>query len=246
MNHSFDIEIAKEYGVNIAIMLSNLDFWILKNKANNKHFYDGKYWTYNSIKAFHELFPYWSEKQIRSILEKMLNYELIEKGNYSNSQYNRTCWYSITDLGNSILRNSKFDLPKKANRFDQKGETITDINTYINTDINNNCQVDEDTKNKVTEIIKYLNDKTNKNFRLEAKSNREHIVARLEEGYTIRDFKYVIDIKTKEWINTEMDTYLCPQTLFRPSNFEKYLNQKQSNIKKAEERKGIDEDIPTV
>ena len=57
MTHQFDTEIAKEYGVDIAIVVSNIAFWLQKNKANGKHIHDGKVWTYNSTKAFKELFP---------------------------------------------------------------------------------------------------------------------------------------------------------------------------------------------
>ena len=111
------------------------------------------------------------------------------------------------------------------------------IKDYIK---DNNSQVDEDVKIKITEIIKYLNSKTNKSFRVEAKSNREPILARLKEGYEIKDFKKVIDTKTREWLGTDMDTYLCPQTLFRLSNFEKYLNQK-SICKKV-----VDDEVPFI
>ena len=68
MTHQFDAGIAEIYGVEIAIMVQNFAFWIAKNKANNRNFYEGKTWTYNTIKAFNELFPYWSESQIRRIL----------------------------------------------------------------------------------------------------------------------------------------------------------------------------------
>ena len=55
MKHSFDVELAKEYGILEAILIQNIYFWIEKNKANKKHFYDGRYWTYNSKKAFSEM-----------------------------------------------------------------------------------------------------------------------------------------------------------------------------------------------
>ena len=51
MNFSFDGEFAKEHGVNEAIMYQYFSYWIAKNKANDKHFYDGYTWTYNSQKA---------------------------------------------------------------------------------------------------------------------------------------------------------------------------------------------------
>ena len=60
--HSFNTKIAKKLGMVEAVLLHNIQFWIEKSKANNKHFYKGKYWTYNSAKAFSELFDYLSEK----------------------------------------------------------------------------------------------------------------------------------------------------------------------------------------
>ena len=97
---------------------------------------------------------------------------------------------------------------------------------------------DADTTNKVTEIINYLNEKSDKMYK-QSKSNVEPISARLKEGYTVNDFKRVIDTKVKEWKNTEFEKYIRPETLFRPKNFDNYLNQpetkkngKQSNIEK--------------
>ena len=55
----------------------------------------------------------------------------------------------------------------------------------------------------------------------------------------MEDFKLVIDKKCKEWIGTEFEKYLTPETLFRPSNFEKYLNQnitEKKNCKAPEKR----------
>ena len=52
MNYIFDVEVAREYGVNEAIFISNLQFWIAKNKANGIHYHGNRTWTYNSNKAY--------------------------------------------------------------------------------------------------------------------------------------------------------------------------------------------------
>lgn len=85
--------------------------------------------------------------------------------------------------------------------------------------------------NTIKEIIDYLNTKINSNYRYQTKTTQKSINARLEEGYTIDDFKRVIDIKCAEWMGTEFEKYLTPDTLFRPSKFEKYLNQKMPEKK---------------
>ena len=60
--HSFDTEDAAKYGVVAATILRNLQFWIEKNAANDSHFHDGRYWTYNSVTAFEALFPVLEQK----------------------------------------------------------------------------------------------------------------------------------------------------------------------------------------
>lgn len=125
----FDVDIAKEYGINAAVILQNLSYWIEKNRANDQNFFDGNYWTYNSNKAFEKLFPYLSAKQIRSTIEKLIEQGLIITGNYNKSAYDRTLWYAITEKGNLILQNGKNHLPVGANGIDPEGGPIPNINT---------------------------------------------------------------------------------------------------------------------
>ncbi len=144
MQHSFGVELAKEYGILEAILIQNIYFWIDKNKANKKHFYDGRYWTYNSRKAFSEMFPYASEKQIRRALEKLEKLNILITGNYNKQWSDRTLWYSFSDVGLSIVQKRQMQLSEKTNdkcpngqmTNAQEGKAIPYINTNINTDNN--------------------------------------------------------------------------------------------------------------
>ena len=136
MNHSFNIKIAEKYGVNEAILLENIVFWIEKNKANDKHFYDGEYWTYNSANAFTKLFPYWTKRQIEHILKKLFDNGLIKKGSYNKHKYDRTLWYSLTKLSKSLYEICDMVITEKEHLNTKNVEPIPDINTDINTDIN--------------------------------------------------------------------------------------------------------------
>ena len=78
---------------------------------------------------------------------------------------------------------------------------------------------------KTKEILEYLNSKLNTNYKSTSKKTQSLVRARLNEGYTIDDFKKVIDIKCDEWLNTSMSKYLRPETLFS-NKFESYLNQR--------------------
>jgi uncharacterized phage protein (TIGR02220 family) len=72
-------------------------------------------------------------------------------------------------------------------------------------------------------IIDYLNEKVGSGFR-HSEASRKNIGARLAESFTADDCRLVIDFKCVEWIGTEFDKYLTPETLFRPSKFENNLN----------------------
>lgn len=73
------------------------------------------------------------------------------------------------------------------------------------------------------EVISYLNLKANKNFKFDTASHHKFIKARLKEGYTLEDFKKVVDIMSAKWIGTEYEQYLQPQTLFG-NKMDNYLN----------------------
>jgi uncharacterized phage protein (TIGR02220 family) len=77
---------------------------------------------------------------------------------------------------------------------------------------------------EIKEIVDYLNLVAGTNYKYKTKNTQKHINARLAEGYEVEDFKTVIDKKANEWRGTEMEKYLCPETLFG-TKFEKYLNQ---------------------
>ncbi len=77
------------------------------------------------------------------------------------------------------------------------------------------------------EVIDHLNMRTGSSYR-HSDSARKHILGRLNEGFTVQDCKDVIDKKCVDWVGTEYEKFLVPDTLFRPSNFEKYLNQRIS------------------
>ena len=73
-------------------------------------------------------------------------------------------------------------------------------------------------------IIDYLNNKINANYRCNSAKTKSLIDARLNEGYKEEDFFLVIDKKYKEWKDSEMEKFLRPETLFS-NKFESYYNQ---------------------
>lgn len=138
MNHSFDKDIAVAYGLTEAIILNHMQFWIEQNEANNINFYDGSYWTFNSAKAYAEIFPYFSQRQIQCALKHLRDEGILKTGNYNKLAYDRTLWYAFTEYGKSIMQKCKMEDVKMSNGFDAQVKPIPDNNTNINSDINSN------------------------------------------------------------------------------------------------------------
>ena len=208
MEHHFSVEFAERYGILEAVLMNHMQFWIQKNELNKMNFYDGHYWTYNSMRALHEMFPYVSERKLRNALKRLEDDGIIMTGNYNKSAYDRTIWYAITEKGKSILQNCKMEVAEMSNGSVENGKPIPDNNTDIE------------------QIIEYLNEKAGTRYRATSKATQKLIKARLSE-FTVEDCKTVIDNKVKEWKYTDMEQYLRPQTLFG-TKFEAYLNQKKS------------------
>jgi len=126
VEHSFDIEIATTYGMLEATLLKNIYFWIQKNEANETNFYDGGYWTYNSVKAFEKLFPYASARKIANALTKLEKSGVIKTGNYNAISYDRTKWYALTKRGYSIMQKCKMEISETSNGNVENVEPIPD------------------------------------------------------------------------------------------------------------------------
>jgi uncharacterized phage protein (TIGR02220 family) len=100
----------------------------------------------------------------------------------------------------------------------------------------------EEEKNNIPyrEIVSYLNVKTSSSYKPATKKTQTLIKARWNEGFTLDDFKRVIDNKVSEWLkDTKMSQYLRPETLFG-TKFESYLNQKEV---KGDARTGQNSDL---
>ena len=104
-------------------------------------------------------------------------------------------------------------------------DTVTVTDSITGTVSDSEADTDRSRLPEIKEIIQYLNDRCGTRYRYQTKGTQEHINARLKEGYTVDDFKTVIDKKFEEWHGTDMEKFLRPETLFA-GKFESYLNQK--------------------
>jgi hypothetical protein len=95
--HSFSVALAERFGPLESIFLSNICWWVETNRKNQKHYYEGRYWTYGSADAFRRIFTYLSPQQIRRIIDTLREKKALLTGNFNRSGYDRTLWYTASD-----------------------------------------------------------------------------------------------------------------------------------------------------
>ena len=133
--HHFKIALAKEFGIEEAIFIDEIRHQIKKNSANERNFHEGRYWTYNSLKAYEETFPYLNAGKIKRVINSLVEKGILMKGNFNTNQYDRTCWYAFTDSGLCIVRKCYIDELKMTNGRVENSPPIPTTNTTTNTTI---------------------------------------------------------------------------------------------------------------
>lgn len=149
----------------------------------------------------------------------------------------------VTALKNALQELIKYNYLSDVSEFDEHGKTkkvdfvLSDQATMKVNDLPKSVSVNKKTQAKDTlmpiykQIIDYLNQQTNSEFKVTSKANQALIHARLSENNTLEDFKLVIDFKTYQWLNDpKMQIYLRPKTLFG-SKFDEYLVAAKKAVK---------------
>jgi hypothetical protein len=134
LHHTFPVEIAEKYGVDAAILIHHFAHWIAYNKRENKNFHDGTWWMYDTRERIALHFPYWSEKEVRLRIEKLVELKILKTGNFNKIKFDKTLWYAFCEpekfLGglnsNSFYEspNGQIETPEQANRKAQTGTPI--------------------------------------------------------------------------------------------------------------------------
>lgn len=132
----------------------------------------------------------------------------------------------------SVKTNKSYDFKEEMSNVSQMTDKCPLSVVEISVD---KCSVDNTlSSNKstiVNDIIDHLNLITGKSYKSTTNKTKSLINARLKDGFTLDDFKSVIELKHTEWNKTDMQKYLRPETLFG-TKFESYLNQKPNALSK--------------
>lgn len=129
----------------------------------------------------------------------------------------------------AYMRNYMSEYREKQKRLTCKTNSKTNSKTNVSL-ADKELEGERKKENIYKYIVEYLNGKTGASYKSTTKKTKACIHARLQEGFTVDDFKTVIDKKCEEWKGTEFEQYLRPETLFG-TKFESYLNAKTKDKK---------------
>ena len=202
---------------NTAAFLNQLIFWSDKTKRKDGYFYK----TYTEWNEELLLSEYQVRRSSKILKEKGLIDTKLKRANGSPTLHYKV---NMDKLSDSILNKLKNrNQTNLINDSEVSSVSLTVDDTVDEQTVDSNMSRNS-TVYPYKEIIEYLNDKANKQYRHTTRKTQTMIKARFNEGFNLEDFKSVIDTKSKEWINTDMEKYLRPETLFG-TKFESYLNQ---------------------
>ncbi|MEY8295013.1 conserved phage C-terminal domain-containing protein [Limosilactobacillus caviae] len=251
-----------------AVILQQLHYWLQRSNTVR----DNHKWVYNSMADWNKQFPWLSRKALSNHFKKLEKRGLIITGNYNKLSFDKTKWYRIDydafshleqRLGRNYPTNGK-NVPNGDGKNYPIGEEestqpipLDYQETTQKTTTRDKGQAQPAQPSIAAqrrEVVEYLNQKTDKHFKPNADGNKRIIEPRLKEGYTVDEMKKVIDNMYLLWHGVTFrngepgDNYLKPETLFRSSKIDGYLNANPSTANNQRQRYGkrapINEPMP--
>lgn len=243
-----DTDVAIAIGLKEAVVAQQLNYWLHSKAAKTVN---GRRWVYNTYENWQkDSFPFFTIATIRRLFEKLEKIGVVITGNYNKAGFDKTKWYSIDEQRlNDIIdrrsaQNEQTMCSKRADGAAQNEHTYTRDYTENTTDkdIYSSASA-EQSKTRMQknildkaepplckDVISYLNEKLGSKYKPNSAINKRLIDARAKEGYSLDDFKRVIDNKVASWAHDQkMSKYLRPQTLFG-TKFESYLNERAPSV----------------
>jgi len=129
VHHSFDVDIAAEYGIYEAVMIHHFQHWIRHNKALGQNFIDGRTWTYQTRKEIAAHYPYMSEPQVKRLLLKLVKKEVLMTANYNSTRFDRTKWFAFKDEEKFRINESSTPCTNSDNGSGEIGQPIPHTKT---------------------------------------------------------------------------------------------------------------------
>ena len=149
-HHTFDINIAKEYGLEAAILIHHILYWVEYNERQGKNFHEGRYWMYQKQEEMANHFPYMDFWKIHKILKELVKKGVILKNNFNENKFVKTCWYTLKNKEMfTKLPNSNLGI---ANQQSPDCQLATSLYTNTKTNTKDNRQTDKEDEPKPKKV----------------------------------------------------------------------------------------------
>ena len=225
--HSFNTDIAVQVGVNGAVIYETIKWWCFRHKVIGTNHYDDNWWVFNSRRAWCELFPYLSEQNIKTALNKLVNAGLILKGNYNTEKFDRTNWYAIADKTSLVASNQSLVKINQCIGENQPTNTITSTNitsTSIESKKNSACA--HTREGVVADIIE---------------NNRAWVENQIKAGVEPDDIPALLDFAYDHYVNTKGEEpsrqQLMSDAFYQLRNFKEHMRRERLRAMPYDERK---------
>ena len=222
------------------ILLGQIVYWYMPNEQGKSKLRvkkNGEFWLAKGREDWKNeirITPKQYDRAIKILIDKRLVEVQKFKFNGAPTNHIKLNISEVTERVKSILTfGENPNSPLGEMELTETVNSLTEITTKITTEtttLKDNVPSDQKERSKdcipYEDIISYLNEKAGKSYKHKTAKTRTLIKARFKDGFTIDDFKQVIDIKTAQWLkDVNMNQYLRPETLFG-TKFEGYLNEK--------------------
>lgn len=218
----------KAFGLEGAVLIGELaseaKYWNDRDKLEDGWFFS----TIENVEQATGLSGYQQRKALAELVKAGV-IEAAQRG-IPKKRYVRIHFMELVNLVND--KSSKNFTTVGVETSSLEGEKL-DTNNYKEQPEQTTTKKEEDIP--FSEIVGYLNEKAGTHYRAGTSKTKERIRARWREGFRLDDFKRVIDVKCAEWLGTDFEKYLCPETLFG-TKFEKYANQPMTRSRAKEGR----------
>lgn len=135
LSHSFNVDHAEKFGIECAILINHFTFWIEHNQTLKRNFHQGKTWMYQTQEEIAAHYPYWNRDKVQNLLEKLVQFGVIIKGNFNKLKLDKTQWYAFKNEEKfTKVRNRTIESGKSHNAECETAQAIPDTKpTYTKT-----------------------------------------------------------------------------------------------------------------
>lgn len=204
--HSFNVSIAKAFGLTEAILLQNFHYWHQCNKGNDNMFKDGRVWFFRSVAQIVECYPYLSSDKVRYAIDRLIESGFMLKGNYSEDKMKKASWYSLSDKALSLFGENQSPFGKKQNdlgnsqlNYSKEDRNKEDIEKEIEIDesISTTKEADSDWRTDFNAYLKLVNEAKTKLLADTA------VKAKKEKYYPDIDYELSLEKMIEDFWGTE-------------------------------------------